>query len=167
MRVADVGYAMVMVIIGGGWGSRRGGYGPFGAGGYRRRYGGGGSCLRDVCLVESGCCLAESLGCGAQLALLGPSNVQRALRSGRRREGRPVRDLAGQAQAALTGAILLYQQEISPRRPRPCCRYTPSCSTYALQALDTHGLGRGLRLASGRLLRCRPGSAGGVDPVPR
>ena len=62
-------------------------------------------------------------------------------------------------------AIHLYQEEISPLR-RPCCRYRPTCSNYALQALETHGVVNGLRLAVGRLLRCRPGAPGGSDPVP-
>jgi uncharacterized protein len=62
-------------------------------------------------------------------------------------------------------AIHLYQEEISPLR-RPCCRYRPTCSNYALQALETHGVVHGLRLAVGRLLRCRPGAPGGSDPVP-
>jgi len=162
----SLGTVRVMVIIGGGWGSRRRGYGPFGAGGYRRRYGGGSSCMRDVCLVESGCCLADMLGCGPQLGLLGPSIVQRAVRGGLKRDRRAGADLAGQTRAVLVAAIRLYQQEVSPRRARPCCRYTPTCSTYALQALDTHGLGRGFWLAAGRLLRCRPGSAGGIDWIP-
>jgi hypothetical protein len=62
-------------------------------------------------------------------------------------------------------AIELYQVEISPRR-RSSCRYTPSCSHYAAQALLAHGLLRGGWLAARRLVRCRPGSAGGSDPVP-
>src|SRR5690348_16170756 len=76
-----------MVFIGG-WRSRRRGYGgypgPAGYGGpgygpYRR----GGGCARDLCLVESGCCLAELLGCGPQLAFLGPSLVRRSARAAR------------------------------------------------------------------------------------
>ena len=45
--------------------------------------------------------------------------------------------------------------------------YTPTCSAYALHALEIHGLTRGLRLIAGRLLRCRPGSTGGEDPAPQ
>ncbi|WP_347343540.1 membrane protein insertion efficiency factor YidD [Jatrophihabitans telluris] len=59
----------------------------------------------------------------------------------------------------------LYQAEISPRR-KACCRYTPTCSHYAAEALETHGLWRGTWLAARRLLRCRPGTPGGSDPVP-
>ncbi len=65
----------------------------------------------------------------------------------------------------LVAAVRTYQREISPRRP-PVCRFTPSCSAYAVQALETHGARRGLRLTVGRLLRCRPGATGGADPVP-
>ena len=46
------------------------------------------------------------------------------------------------------------------------CRYTPSCSSYALEALERHGAVRGSHLALGRLLRCHPFHAAGYDPVP-
>ncbi|HID06403.1 MAG TPA: membrane protein insertion efficiency factor YidD [Armatimonadetes bacterium] len=65
----------------------------------------------------------------------------------------------------LIRVIQLYQFVISPWLP-PMCRYTPTCSEYAIQALRTHGLWRGLRLAIGRLLRCHPFHPGGYDPVP-
>lgn len=48
----------------------------------------------------------------------------------------------------------------------PVCRYEPSCSTYALQALQQHGAGRGAVLTASRLLRCNPWCLGGHDPVP-
>jgi len=48
----------------------------------------------------------------------------------------------------------------------PRCRFHPSCSTYALEALSRHGPFRGSRLALGRILRCHPLSSGGFDPVP-
>ncbi len=121
--------------------------------------------MRDVCLVESGCCLAEMIGCGPQLGLLGPSLVLRAAH-GATRDVSAGADLPTRTRHALLTMIRLYQHEVSPRRARPCCRYTPTCSTYALQALEAHGLRRGLRLAAGRLLRCRPGSTGGADRVP-
>jgi putative membrane protein insertion efficiency factor len=66
---------------------------------------------------------------------------------------------------ALSLPILLYKRLISPLLG-PRCRYHPSCSTYALQALRTHGPVRGLALAGWRLLRCNPWSLGGPDPVP-
>lgn len=59
----------------------------------------------------------------------------------------------------------LYQWVISPLLP-PSCRFTPTCSAYAIEAILTHGLVRGTGLAVWRLLRCNPWSAGGVDPVP-
>ncbi len=61
--------------------------------------------------------------------------------------------------------ITLYQKLLSPWLP-PSCRYTPSCSQYAKEALLKHGLFRGLLLAAKRLSRCHPFHAGGYDPVP-
>ncbi len=171
-----------MVFIGG-WRSRRRGYGSYGGGygpppGYGRGYrgyGGGSSCLRDMCLIESGCCLADLIGCGPQLALVAPSLARRSARAARdvavertSTTHPSVPRTAGPSDWLLgfvLAAIRLYQQEISPRR-RPCCRYSPTCSHYAAQALQTHGLRRGLWLAARRLLRCRPGAARGSDPVP-
>lgn len=66
---------------------------------------------------------------------------------------------------ALMGAIVAYQKLVSPALPASC-RYYPSCSQYALQAVSKHGPFRGSLLAAGRLLRCNPWSPGGVDPVP-
>jgi putative membrane protein insertion efficiency factor len=62
-------------------------------------------------------------------------------------------------------AIRAYQLLISPMRP-PTCRYYPSCSAYAVTALERHGLVKGTWLAARRLLRCHPWSPGGVDHVP-
>ncbi len=61
--------------------------------------------------------------------------------------------------------ITLYQKLLSPWLP-PSCRYTPTCSQYAREALLKHGLFRGLLLAVRRLSRCHPFHAGGYDPVP-
>ncbi len=47
-----------------------------------------------------------------------------------------------------------------------CCRFQPSCSTYAIQAINVHGCMKGCYLAGRRLLRCHPWHAGGVDPIP-
>ncbi|OKL48545.1 membrane protein insertion efficiency factor YidD [Boudabousia liubingyangii] len=58
-----------------------------------------------------------------------------------------------------------YQKHISAGRPRKC-RYYPTCSGYAVEALQTHGLLKGLTLGTWRILRCNPWSLGGVDPVP-
>ena len=65
----------------------------------------------------------------------------------------------------MIAAVRVYQREISPKRP-PCCRFTPTCSAYAVQALEQHGARRGAWLTVQRLVRCRPGAAGGADPVP-
>jgi putative membrane protein insertion efficiency factor len=69
------------------------------------------------------------------------------------------------AAAPLVGLIVLYQRFVSPLTPATC-RYYPSCSSYALVAIRTHGPVRGTWLALRRLLRCHPWSAGGVDHVP-
>ena len=61
--------------------------------------------------------------------------------------------------------IRLYQKYISPLTP-PACRYTPTCSQYAIEALRKHGPIRGLYLTAKRLLRCHPWGGSGYDPVP-
>ncbi len=58
-----------------------------------------------------------------------------------------------------------YQRAISPLLP-PACRYQPTCSQYAIEAIAGHGALRGGWLALRRLGRCHPGRAGGYDPVP-
>ena len=68
-------------------------------------------------------------------------------------------------QKAALVVIRLYQLAISPHT-RPSCRFYPSCSVYAYQAIETHGLVKGAYLAARRLLRCHPFHAGGYDPVP-
>ena len=67
--------------------------------------------------------------------------------------------------ATLIGLIKLYRLTISPWMP-PVCRFTPSCSTYALEAVERHGAIRGGWLAAKRLMRCRPWGGSGYDPVP-
>lgn len=65
----------------------------------------------------------------------------------------------------LTRFITFYRSFISPMLG-PRCKYHPSCSAYALHAIETHGAAKGTALASWRLLRCNPFSKGGYDPVP-
>ncbi|HET6282660.1 MAG TPA: membrane protein insertion efficiency factor YidD [Polyangia bacterium] len=62
--------------------------------------------------------------------------------------------------------IRIYRAAISPLIG-PSCRFEPSCSAYAEEALHQHGVVRGLWLATCRLGRCHPFSRGGIDPVPR
>ena len=69
------------------------------------------------------------------------------------------------AQWALILPIRFYKAFISPLLP-PSCRFYPSCSSYAIEAITVHGPLKGLWLAVRRILRCHPGSAGGFDPVP-
>lgn len=63
-------------------------------------------------------------------------------------------------------AIRWYQRHISVNTA-PCCRYYPSCSNYAIQAIDRFGCLKGGLLALLRILRCRPWSRGGIDDVPQ
>jgi putative membrane protein insertion efficiency factor len=60
-------------------------------------------------------------------------------------------------------AIAGYQRWVSPLLP-PACRYWPTCSEYARLAIERRGLVRGSLVALGRLLRCQPLAAGGIDP---
>jgi hypothetical protein len=71
---------------------------------------------------------------------------------------------------AIVGRVLLavircYRITISPSRPA-VCRFTPSCSAYAIEAIELYGAGRGSWRALRRLLRCHPFHTGGHDPVP-
>lgn len=65
----------------------------------------------------------------------------------------------------LIGLVRLYRLTVSPVMA-PSCRYWPSCSEYAIEALRRHGAARGGWLTTRRLCRCHPWSAGGVDEVP-
>ena len=65
----------------------------------------------------------------------------------------------------LTLPVIFYRRCISPMKP-PTCRFTPTCSEYAIQALRKHGPFRGSWLAVRRILRCHPWGGSGYDPVP-
>jgi putative membrane protein insertion efficiency factor len=154
-----------------GWGPRRrrphGGFRGYGRRGYgyrpHRGYGHGyggrnDSCLRDLLFLNTGCCLANAVGCGMDSMLLAPTTMRAVGRSGTGERGTRLAD-------RMVAAVRVYQRQISPKRP-PCCRFTPTCSSYAVEALERHGARRGAWLTVRRLVRCRPGVAGGADPVP-
>lgn len=61
--------------------------------------------------------------------------------------------------------IRFYQQWISPLY-RPCCRFMPTCSAYAIEAIQKYGLVKGGYLSIRRILKCHPFHKGGYDPVP-
>lgn len=74
---------------------------------------------------------------------------------------------AGSAAArGLLGLVGFYRRWLSPLKRTPSCRYLPTCSEYAAQAIVAHGAARGAGLAAARVLRCNPLFHGGYDPVP-
>ncbi|MBC7795744.1 MAG: membrane protein insertion efficiency factor YidD [Pyrinomonadaceae bacterium] len=68
-------------------------------------------------------------------------------------------------QFVLLKLLKFYKLAISPYLPR-ACRFEPTCSVYAMQAIQKHGAFRGLTLAVWRILRCQPFCRGGYDPIP-
>ncbi len=72
--------------------------------------------------------------------------------------------LARASRMLVIAPIVVYQRVISPAIPRRC-KYEPTCSRYAVEAIREYGILRGLVLAGWRLLRCNPWSLGGYDPV--
>jgi putative membrane protein insertion efficiency factor len=158
----------VVFIWGSGWGPPRRprGYGWGGPRyGYGRRYGPGygyqrnDSCLRDLLLLNTGCCLAEAIGCGGDTFLLAPTTLKHVAHAGVGGRRTPMA-------RRLVAAVRVYQREVSPKLPPGVCRFEPTCSRYAVEAIETHGARRGTWLTLRRLLRCRPGAARGADPVP-
>ena len=71
----------------------------------------------------------------------------------------------GLSARVLIGCIRIYQAAIAPYLP-DCCRFTPTCSHYGVEALRTHGFWKGSLLTVWRVLRCQPFCRGGYDPVP-
>jgi hypothetical protein len=67
--------------------------------------------------------------------------------------------------SGLAGALRLYKRFVSPLLP-PACRFEPTCSEYAAEAVELYGIARGSALALSRLSRCHPWCRGGFDPVP-
>ena len=70
------------------------------------------------------------------------------------------------ASGLLIRAVRGYQRHLSPLKGAPSCRFTPTCSQYAAEALARHGALRGSWLAAARIARCNPLNPGGYDPVP-
>ena len=87
--------------------------------------------------------------------------VFEAVLSGRR----AMRKLTNCPKRAILWSIRFYRSAISPNHP-PCCRYTPTCSEYAYEAVERYGALKGGYLATRRILRCHPFHEGGYDPVP-
>jgi uncharacterized protein len=81
------------------------------------------------------------------------------------RNGGVIRRSGGGMARGIIGLIRLYRNMISPLR-LPTCRFTPTCSQYAIDALSTYGLIRGGWLAVVRLVKCGPWHRGGWDPIP-
>ena len=66
---------------------------------------------------------------------------------------------------SVIAVITFYQKVLSPLK-KPCCRFMPTCSQYAAEAVEKHGVLKGGGLALWRVLRCNPFCKGGYDPVP-
>jgi uncharacterized protein len=67
--------------------------------------------------------------------------------------------------ALALGALRFYKRFISPHLP-PSCRFEPTCSVYMYQAIEIHGVTKGVWLGTKRIMRCHPMNPGGYDPVP-
>jgi putative membrane protein insertion efficiency factor len=65
----------------------------------------------------------------------------------------------------LIGAVRVYRIALAPMFP-PACRFAPTCSGFAIEAIERHGAVRGVILAARRIARCHPWNPGGYDPVP-
>ena len=76
-----------------------------------------------------------------------------------------MRWLAALPKRMLLWLIRFYRRSVSPMH-RPCCRFIPTCSQYALEAIEKYGAVKGGFLALRRILRCNPLCKGGYDPVP-
>jgi putative membrane protein insertion efficiency factor len=86
--------------------------------------------------------------------------------NGQRQEPKAMDETAHLMTRTVLFLLALYKRWVSPLFP-PACRFVPSCSDYAAEAVELHGVLRGTVLAGLRLLRCHPLTRGGYDPVPR
>lgn len=68
--------------------------------------------------------------------------------------------------SAIVFLIKTYQMTLSPRYSHGKCRFYPTCSQYAIEAIEVHGIFKGTLLAVWRIMRCNPFNKGGYDPVP-
>lgn len=82
------------------------------------------------------------------------------------RRAAPTPARLGVAQRVALAPLRFYRRFLSPLKPVPSCRFHPTCSSYAVEAVQVHGALRGLWMALMRLLRCHPFHPGGFDPVP-
>ncbi|WP_228563594.1 membrane protein insertion efficiency factor YidD [Catenulispora rubra] len=128
---------------------------------------------RDAQCMPEGCCeSATAGGCLVGLTILTSTGGGLfAAVAGIGRTGRRLRSDTKAPHGLIAGALYrfvrYYQLRISSRRRGyGGCRYAPTCSEYAAEALRRYGALKGSRLAVGRLRRCRPGTAGGTDRVP-
>lgn len=78
--------------------------------------------------------------------------------------GEPIPAARGLARP-LVAAVRFYQRHLSPLKMGSTCRFEPTCSAYALEAISTHGAVKGLGLSAVRLFKCGPWHPGGYDPV--
>lgn len=74
--------------------------------------------------------------------------------------------MAALPERLLLSPIAFYRRFISPLKATSSCRFHPTCSAYAMEAIQTHGVARGSWLALRRILKCHPFHPGGLDPVP-
>lgn len=112
----------------------------------------------------------EGLSCGAQAGRVAPVGAQAGFIPGFRIHDR-ARVCVSAAQYVLLGLIRAYRRVWIPLRllligPAPSCRFIPSCSNYAAEAIEAHGALRGGSFALRRLCRCHPWGGFGLDPIP-
>src|SRR5690606_7553747 len=78
----------------------------------------------------------------------------------------PAKPFGAHLKAAATWPLRIYQRYLSPLKGAPSCRFHPTCSSYAIEAIEVHGVLRGSWMGLLRVLRCHPFHPGGFDPVP-